>query len=306
MSGRAGEVHAGDRLSAREVEVMGAVADGLSNAEAALRLGLRDLSVKSHLARIATKLGVGERSGLVGAAIVTGQLPVARGGVVPSRFDAKLAELLPLMARGLEVAEIAAKLGMNEHTVKSRLARMMQVLDVRNRAQAVAVAFRLGLLDADALAAAAGPVVVEPVAPEPVPKPVPAKLPEPVVRPTTSPAPAPASVSGACPVLAPAAVRCLIVVAESVVAGKPPAVVRRLALEALTAAGRRGPGGRPLPQGAVPVSIPAARTPGALGAGSGSSRASQAASGALRPVPGAVPSRPSGADAPQPSNGAPA
>ncbi len=56
-------------LTAREVSVLQAVADGLSNAEVAERLGMAPLSVKSHLVRIGRKLGTGDRTQMVAAAM---------------------------------------------------------------------------------------------------------------------------------------------------------------------------------------------------------------------------------------------
>jgi DNA-binding NarL/FixJ family response regulator len=61
-------------LSAREVEVLRLVADGRSNKEIGERLGLSALTVKSHLARIARKLGTGDRAEMVALAM--------RGGVI--------------------------------------------------------------------------------------------------------------------------------------------------------------------------------------------------------------------------------
>jgi DNA-binding NarL/FixJ family response regulator len=52
-------------LSAREIEVLRLVADGRSNREAGEVLGLSALTVKSHLARIARKLGTGDRAEMV-------------------------------------------------------------------------------------------------------------------------------------------------------------------------------------------------------------------------------------------------
>jgi DNA-binding NarL/FixJ family response regulator len=52
-------------LSAREIEVLQLVADGQSNKEIGTALGLSALTVKSHLARIARKLGTGDRAELV-------------------------------------------------------------------------------------------------------------------------------------------------------------------------------------------------------------------------------------------------
>jgi DNA-binding NarL/FixJ family response regulator len=49
------------RLTAREIEVIGLVVDGMSNAEIAAQLGLKEQTVKNHVARIMSKLGVRNR-----------------------------------------------------------------------------------------------------------------------------------------------------------------------------------------------------------------------------------------------------
>ncbi len=61
-----------DQLSAREVEVLALVADGRSNKEVGESLGLSALTVKSHLARIARKLGTGDRAEMVAMAMRAG------------------------------------------------------------------------------------------------------------------------------------------------------------------------------------------------------------------------------------------
>jgi DNA-binding CsgD family transcriptional regulator len=49
------------RLSAREMEVMSLIADGRTNGEIAARLFLAEKTVKNHVRRIYSKLGVGSR-----------------------------------------------------------------------------------------------------------------------------------------------------------------------------------------------------------------------------------------------------
>jgi DNA-binding NarL/FixJ family response regulator len=53
-----GEPHG---LSAREVEVMSLIADGQTNGQIAARLFLAEKTVKNHVRRIYSKLGVGSR-----------------------------------------------------------------------------------------------------------------------------------------------------------------------------------------------------------------------------------------------------
>ncbi len=61
-----------DELSTREIEVLQAVAEGRSNKGIGDELGLSALTVKSHLARIARKLGTGDRAEMVAWAMRSG------------------------------------------------------------------------------------------------------------------------------------------------------------------------------------------------------------------------------------------
>ena len=66
-------------LSQREVEVIRHVADGRSNRDIGDAMGLSALTVKSHLARIARKLGTGDRAGMVAISL--------RNGIITYRVD---------------------------------------------------------------------------------------------------------------------------------------------------------------------------------------------------------------------------
>lgn len=64
----------GTALTRRETEVLALVADGLSNQAVAARLHLTEGTIKSHLARIYTKLAVDSRTAAVATAVALGIL----------------------------------------------------------------------------------------------------------------------------------------------------------------------------------------------------------------------------------------
>ena len=61
-------------LTAREIEVLNAAADGLSNPDIGRRLVIAEATVKTHLLRIFAKLDVSDRSHAVVVALERGLL----------------------------------------------------------------------------------------------------------------------------------------------------------------------------------------------------------------------------------------
>ncbi len=135
-----------DPPTAWEMQVIRLVARGLTNAEIGTELGLSPRTVAGHLARIAAKVGTGDRAGIVGAVIRGGLLQVPVTGEVPDGFDEALFDVLVRIARGLTNREIAADLILSPDAVKTRVRRLLAVLGVCSREEAVSAGVACGAL----------------------------------------------------------------------------------------------------------------------------------------------------------------
>jgi DNA-binding NarL/FixJ family response regulator len=105
-----------------------------------------DPSIQRRLVdAIARGDGLGWPARTEGAAGHAGDTPGAAASLPPGGLTRREAEVLSEIAAGLSNAEIAAKLVVSDTTVKTHVNHLLAKTGMRDRAQLVAYAFRLGL-----------------------------------------------------------------------------------------------------------------------------------------------------------------
>jgi DNA-binding NarL/FixJ family response regulator len=121
---------------------------------AALRAGASGFLLKdAPEEQLAAAIRVAAEGGSMFAPSVTRRLieRFADVGEAPSppaldELTARELEVLRMLARGLSNSEIAAELVVSEHTVKTHVARVLGKLGLRDRVQAVVLAYECGLV----------------------------------------------------------------------------------------------------------------------------------------------------------------
>lgn len=105
-----------------------------------------DPSIQRRLVdAIARGDGLGGPTRTEGAGGHAGDTPAAAASLPPGGLTRREAEVLSEIAAGLSNAEIAAKLVVSDTTVKTHVNHLLAKTGMRDRAQLVAYAFRLGL-----------------------------------------------------------------------------------------------------------------------------------------------------------------
>jgi DNA-binding NarL/FixJ family response regulator len=134
-------------LSARERQILRSLAAGASNMQLAGELGLSIHTVKRHVARVLTKLGVVSRHAAAFSyrqnlyetpgEPLSWRTPIAAASettqLTPREWD-----VLTRIVNGARNRSIAADLCLSEHTVKRHASRIFSKLGVRSRLQATA------------------------------------------------------------------------------------------------------------------------------------------------------------------------
>ncbi|WP_067129833.1 response regulator transcription factor [Microtetraspora malaysiensis] len=137
-------VFAALRAGARGFLTKSADADEIARAVEAVMNGDAQLDpgVQRRLISTVTALRVPPDASAPAAARTAGGRGAAPAGLTPREL-----EVLRLIARGLSNAEIAAALYVSEATVKTHINNLFAKTGLRDRAQAVAYAYRNGLAD---------------------------------------------------------------------------------------------------------------------------------------------------------------
>lgn len=131
-----------ETLTPREHEVLGLVRTGRTTKEIARDLGITRATVRCHVQRVLTKLGVVNR--LQAAALIAAE-PAPTPGPVTPELTPRETQVLRCLAAGIGRTEIARHLFMSPHTARTHMQRILAKLDVHSALAAMAIARNAGL-----------------------------------------------------------------------------------------------------------------------------------------------------------------
>jgi len=126
-------------LTPREREILTLLGEGLVNREIPEEIRAAVQAVAAGLAALPADLAIAL---LDGKSSDGAHAPLDTDGTLTPRER----EILTLLGEGLVNREIAVRLGISEHTVKTHLAAIYEKLEASNRAEAVATGLRRGLI----------------------------------------------------------------------------------------------------------------------------------------------------------------
>lgn len=127
-------------LSFREQEILALVAQGLTNGEIAVELGIGASMFKTHHASIASKLGVRERTEMVRDVYhLGGQIPLHV--VTAYRLSERQEQIGRMIAEGRTNEQIGRTLYLTVDTVKTHIRGLLRKLGVGDRTHAAAILY---------------------------------------------------------------------------------------------------------------------------------------------------------------------
>ena len=151
-------------LTGHDVQVVSLLSSGRGVRDMANVLQVSPRTVENRKRRLYAKLGVSSASHAVSRAVslgVIGQAPaeqahpqempvrLAAGSSAAPALTSREHDILSLLASGRTIRQTAQALGIAAKTVENAQSHIFRKLGVRNRAEAIALAYRLGLLDLD-------------------------------------------------------------------------------------------------------------------------------------------------------------
>ncbi|MGH6654281.1 MAG: response regulator transcription factor [Actinocrinis sp.] len=152
-------------LTEREREVLRHVADGESTRQIAARLEITPSTARTYVDSVLTKLGVRSRGEAVAATVPIPGIPAGPPEAeLLSTLTRREREVLAGMAEGLCRADIAARLCVSPHTVRTHVRNILAKLGARSTLEAVAVLRRAAVQ----LNGISAPLIRQPLSQQPL------------------------------------------------------------------------------------------------------------------------------------------